>query len=244
MSAHAQGDVPKPPEDPAAAKVYRVFEQACASCHQSGQLKGMNQPAGSFGNILDLDALRANPARIIPGNPEASKVFTMIAARAMPPDTAAESAEIGVEQLDAVREWIVRLGTEPVTCTAAAPRRSGRDIARSATAFLETLDAAKAKTVRLLTLSAAGERLRFGGRTRSLSPSTDSYFERIVVGARTHHAAARRRRRRCAGGRPRVAGLGCRSMGSARRCLTLRRLRAHTGRACRAHRQPHARLAW
>ncbi|MEQ1648853.1 MAG: DUF4384 domain-containing protein [Hyphomicrobiaceae bacterium] len=153
--AQAQEAVPKSPEDPIAAKAYRVLEQACASCHQAGQLKGVANPAGDFGNILDLDAVLTNPARVVPGQPEASKLFTMMAARSMPPDGASDSAEIGIEQLDVVREWIVRASTTQVTCPQ-TNLKTGRDVAAQATAYFDTLDAAKAKTVRLLSLAPLG----------------------------------------------------------------------------------------
>jgi mono/diheme cytochrome c family protein/cytochrome c553 len=154
-NANAQYAPPKSPEDPIAAKAYRVLEQACASCHQTGLLKGIANPAGDFGNVLDLAAVLANPARVVPGQPEASKLFTMMSARSMPPDAAPESGEIGIEQLDAVREWIIRTPAAQATC-AQTNLKTGRDIATQAAAYFDTLDATKAKSVRLLDLSPLG----------------------------------------------------------------------------------------
>ena len=101
-----------PPEDPSAAKAYAVLDTHCARCHQAGRLK-RPAPAGSFGNILRLDEIAADPVLVRPGNPDASRLYTLMLRRLMPFDVHQEQtggAEPGPDDLQAVRAWISSLG--------------------------------------------------------------------------------------------------------------------------------------
>ncbi len=116
-SSRAQTDdrgVPPPPDEPAAAKAYAAFDQFCARCHQRGKLKGL-RAANGFANILDLQAIAANPALVQPGNPDASRIYTMMLSRAMPYDVAhdAKGAEPTATELTAVRDWLQSLPPPP-----------------------------------------------------------------------------------------------------------------------------------
>ncbi len=106
--------VPLAPEEPVAAKAFAVLDQHCARCHQNGKLKGL-RPARSFGNVLDLKALAGNPALVQPGNPDGSRLYTMMLSRAMPFDVAQEQKgqEPTAADLAAVRDWVQGLSPAP-----------------------------------------------------------------------------------------------------------------------------------
>ena len=153
MAARADNDpVPSQPADPAAAKAYGVFDQACASCHQAGRLKTLKQPAGSLGNILDLEALARNPAWVIAGNADASPLYTAIQSRAMPVETPGEAvAEITATELGSVRDWIEQLPT--VDRCADRARVTAQAVAATVAAAVKPLDAARALTTRFVSLA-------------------------------------------------------------------------------------------
>jgi mono/diheme cytochrome c family protein len=135
--------VPASPEEPAAAKAYAVFDQHCARCHQNGKLKGQRAARG-FANILDLKASASNPALVMPGNPDGSKLYTMMLSRAMPYDVAHDpkGVEPTASDLTAVRDWVQSLPARPL-----CPDRKS----------IQSLDVQGAM---LKALSAAGDRAR------------------------------------------------------------------------------------
>jgi mono/diheme cytochrome c family protein len=112
-SAQVPTPVPPSPEDPAAAKAYAVLEQNCARCHQAGKVTS-HPPVQDFGNILDLAAVARDPSLVHPGNPDGSRLYTMMLSRAMPYDVYHEGKPgpgPNAKDLDAIREWI--LGLKP-----------------------------------------------------------------------------------------------------------------------------------
>ncbi len=116
--SNAQVQVPVTPEDPTAAKAYAVFDQHCARCHQDGKVSG-HPPVNDFGNILDLTAIAGEPHLVQPGNPDGSRIYSMMMSRAMPYDIYHEGKAGGAplaKDLDAVRSWIQALKSED-TCT-------------------------------------------------------------------------------------------------------------------------------
>ena len=101
-----------PPADPSAAKAYTVLETHCARCHQAGRLK-RPAPGGNFGNILRLDEIAADPVLVRPGNPDASRLYTLMLRRLMPFDVHQEQSggtEPAPDELQAIRSWISGLG--------------------------------------------------------------------------------------------------------------------------------------
>lgn len=104
-----------PPAAGDAVRAYKVLDQHCARCHQSGRLT--RRPAeGNLGNILDLDALARRADLVRPGYPDASLLFTVMQTRHMPNDVtkdAGGNAEPSVEDVAAVRTWIAGLPAAP-----------------------------------------------------------------------------------------------------------------------------------
>ncbi len=112
--AHAQ-DI-QPPSDPVAKAAFDVLDKHCARCHQEGKLTGRERPAKNFGNVLDLNAIAANPHYILPGNAFGSKLVKQIADKEMPYDVNYEGAtnqpSVSEADLKALETWIVSLGTK------------------------------------------------------------------------------------------------------------------------------------
>lgn len=84
--------VPAEPRDEPAAAAYRVLDRHCARCHQSGRLAGRALPEGGIAEILDLDAVARRADLVRPGEPDASPLFQVMAARQMPPELRRPSA--------------------------------------------------------------------------------------------------------------------------------------------------------
>ena len=146
----AQVEVPKPPADPTAAKVYAVFDKQCASCHQNGRLT-VAAPGGTLGGILDLPTLSADATLVRPGQPDVSPLYMMLqASPGHGTDAAGKDIELTASDIDALRDWIASLkpqnhckGRDPVQADAAAD---------SMGKYLETA-ATTAKDSRFLTLT-------------------------------------------------------------------------------------------
>lgn len=112
--------IPPRPADPRAAKAYRVFDAYCARCHQSGKLE-RSVPAAGFGNILALPELEADAARVMPGVPDASLLYRVLAHGHQTPELARDIP--GAEDIMAVRTWIRELPANPQRCAGRKPIR-------------------------------------------------------------------------------------------------------------------------
>ncbi len=109
-SAIAQQREPAPPADPTAAKAFGVLEKHCARCHQQGRLE-RPQPAGKFGNVLHLGELAQAGRLVMPGNADASRLWTHMMRKLMPYDVYQEhngGTGPDAEEILAVRDWIER----------------------------------------------------------------------------------------------------------------------------------------
>lgn len=101
------------PKDPIEAAAFHAFENNCARCHQVGPLLKKSRPPKNFGIVLELDKLADTSELIVPGNPEGSKLFKMIANQEMPYDCYQEfdcKAEPKKEEVQAIYDWIKSVG--------------------------------------------------------------------------------------------------------------------------------------
>jgi mono/diheme cytochrome c family protein len=102
------------PANEVEAKAQGVLEKHCSRCHQVGKLVKKEKPAKGFGDALQLDALAANPKRILPGNPDGSPMFQVIANKQMPYDLYQggdfEKPSVTEDDLTALRNWITEAG--------------------------------------------------------------------------------------------------------------------------------------
>ncbi|MEZ5774652.1 MAG: DUF4384 domain-containing protein [Hyphomicrobiaceae bacterium] len=112
------------PADPLAAAAFEFMVKHCARCHQAGPLLERERPAKGFGNVLDLDALAHDPNLIVPGNPDASRLYKQLIKKEMPYDVFYEFSgeEPTAEEISHVRDWITSLGnTQSAACTDRQP---------------------------------------------------------------------------------------------------------------------------
>jgi len=149
------GGIPVP-SDPVAVSAFKALEKNCARCHQAGPTLKRRKPAKNFGNILHLEQISAEPALILPGNPDGSKLFIQIAKKEMPYDCYQEfdcKAEPTEEEVRAIYDWIKSLGQ---VVAAACTGRNLIDEEAIVTAIAADLDAQpehRRKGMRYITLS-------------------------------------------------------------------------------------------
>ena len=105
--------------DPRAAKARLVLETHCARCHQRDLLQRPS-PAREIGDILDLDRIAADPSLVVPGNADASLLYSLMVRREMPPGAPIEASPAdppSSADVDALRDWIEALPpTKPASC--------------------------------------------------------------------------------------------------------------------------------
>lgn len=129
-----------------------VLETHCARCHQSGKVE--NPPAkGGLGNVLDLGALSARDDLIVPGDPDASRLYQIMLARHRPlsvffgPVPSPTAAEIG-----AVRDWVATLPPRTETC-AGKPPVGLSDLKRDIAAWRKVFEPDATKPLRFISLA-------------------------------------------------------------------------------------------
>lgn len=141
-----------PPSDPVAKAAFDVLDTHCARCHQVGRLKGL-KPAKNFGNILALDEIARDPNLILPGNPDGSRLFIMIAKQEMPYDVFQEFSgdpEPTKEEVEAVYKWIKSI--EPSGCDDREPI-SSQDVVAAIARDLDAQPEHRRPGMRYITLS-------------------------------------------------------------------------------------------
>lgn len=105
-------------DDLGAARAGQALAVHCASCHGPQQAENHYRD-GIAGSILDLEALARDPHLVVPGNPDASRLYNVMLLRQMPPpaESGTGRALPQSEDIAAVRRWIAGLSPAPA-CTA------------------------------------------------------------------------------------------------------------------------------
>ncbi len=102
------------PANDVEAKAMGVLDKHCSRCHQVGKLVKRDKAAKGFGDVMQLNTLTTNPKRILPGNPDGSPMFQVLANKQMPYDVYQEGdlekPTPTPEELTALRDWIVASG--------------------------------------------------------------------------------------------------------------------------------------
>lgn len=112
--------LPPKPDDPRAARVYTVFDTHCARCHQTGKLE-KPVPAGGLANILALPELARDGARVMPGVPDASPLYQVLALGHAPLDVFPEGQGPSADEVTAVREWLREMPSRSQQCAGREP---------------------------------------------------------------------------------------------------------------------------
>ena len=84
-----------------AAEVRAIFAVKCAGCHGPDLVK----PQGRFGYVMDLRRVADNPEMVIPGRPDESELWILVAHGDMPPSDSPHGPLTAREKA-MVREWI------------------------------------------------------------------------------------------------------------------------------------------
>ena len=150
---------PTRPADVDFLKAYDVLERHCARCHQSGRLQNRAKPAAEFGNILRVDEVARDAHLVRPGNPDASRLYTLMLGRRMPYDVYHEGASQeppSADDTDVMRGWIAGLKPASIQSVASCTGRTAvsNDALQIAIAQdVERLPADQAARVRYVTLT-------------------------------------------------------------------------------------------
>lgn len=148
----------KTPTDPVAKAAFDMLDKHCARCHQEGKLGQKLKPAGRFGNTLILDELAVNANMVMPGNPDASLLFNIIAEEKMPYDVfqdigATTPPTPTAEELEALRAWITSLGKSATASCDTRKFVKNTDVVAAISADLERQRDHRVKGMRYLTLT-------------------------------------------------------------------------------------------
>ena len=92
-------------------QVTAIFQQRCSACHGPAGVRRYDEAKGGFDYVLDLDRLAAGGKLINPGDPQASKLFSLVSRDKMPygADTFAEEP-VPDDEKAVIHAWIASLG--------------------------------------------------------------------------------------------------------------------------------------
>ena len=142
-----KGDIPR--------KAFKALYKHCARCHQQGRLE-RTKPAKNFGNILKLKEIARDPHLILPGNPDASRLFSRIVKQEMPYDVYTEFSggnEPSKKDVQAIYDWIESLDAKTIaSCTNRKPVDT-EQVVSSISAHLKKQAPSRRKGMRYLTLT-------------------------------------------------------------------------------------------
>lgn len=155
--AHARNGAAAPtrPTSPQDLKPYDVLERHCARCHQAG-VTTRSQPAAGLGNILRLDEIAHEPHLVRPGNPDGSRLYTMMLGRRMPYDVYHDNAPReapSADDIGVIRAWIAALPTGPRRSCGSRPLVSDDALHIAIARDSASQPAGKAPRVRYLSLA-------------------------------------------------------------------------------------------
>ncbi len=103
-----------------ASDVKSIFQNKCAKCHGPTGIRETDKPKGELDYILDLAKLASSPKLIVPGDPDDSKLYNMVADLLMPDDTAGEEP-LPDNEIKLINRWI-KVGAPTEKGSAAALR--------------------------------------------------------------------------------------------------------------------------
>jgi len=106
LAGEAPPKLSPPEKAKLAGTVKDTFKAKCAKCHGPVGIRETEKPRGEFDFILDLPRLASNPRLIVPGDPDDSKLYNMVADLLMPDDVAGEEP-LPDKEIELIRRWIL-----------------------------------------------------------------------------------------------------------------------------------------
>lgn len=82
-----------------------IFESKCVKCHGPEGVRETEKPKGELDYILDLARLASSPKLVVPGDPDNSKLYSMVADFLMPDDAAGEEP-LPDDEIELIGRWI------------------------------------------------------------------------------------------------------------------------------------------
>ena len=177
------------PGDPIEKAAFDMLDKHCSRCHQDGKLGQKLKPAGRFGNVLMLGEMSVDANLIVPGNPDASLLFNIIAQEKMPYDVFQDMVTPTPptptpEEVEALRTWITALGQKATASCGSRKLIKNAEVVSRIAGDLQGQRDFRVKGMRYLTLthfynSCLGDELMEGYRQasvkllNSLSSKTD-----------------------------------------------------------------------
>lgn len=171
-------ELTKPAIAQTADRAGAVLKQHCARCHEASALE--NPPAkGALGNILDLDALAAREDLVVPGDPDASRLYQIMLARHRP--LLAFFGPIpgpSLSELQDVRDWIAGLDRATTKCPDRGPL-TDEEIGELVKAWRKTFETQPDKPLRFISLAPLYNLCRSDDRLASYRDAVSTLLSRL-----------------------------------------------------------------
>lgn len=133
-------------------QVEAIFNARCTACHGPANVRRYDEAKGGFDYVLDLDRLAAARKLVSPGDPEGSKLYSLVASDEMPAGAKVFAEEpVPDAEKEVIRQWIAALGADQLA--GAQDFISDADILAAIEADLATLPAAQADTTRYVSMA-------------------------------------------------------------------------------------------
>ena len=147
----------KTPTDPIAKAAFDMLDKHCARCHQDGKLGTRKTAAKGVANVLVLDEIARTPSLVIPGNPDASSLFTQISKGLMPYDTRQDmdltKSDPTEAEITALRTWIQSLNVDQQAACSTRKTDTNTAAVDAMANDLKSLQPHRLKGTRYLTLT-------------------------------------------------------------------------------------------
>ena len=148
-----------------------IFEKHCKECHGT---PGAGE--AGFDYVLDLKRLTSGPRpKVIPGKPEASRLFKRVANKEMPPEEKHDPLTSG--EIETLRNWIAS-GAQPIPSATVKANVSEESVLADAERDLSALPEAKRAVTRYLTFF-PWEKTAADSVTRVLAAATNKTFNSL-----------------------------------------------------------------
>ena len=133
-------------------QVEAIFNQRCTACHGPAEVRRYDEAKGGFDYVLDIERLSGTRKLITPGDPAASKLYSLVLADEMPQGAKVYAEEpVPEAEKEVIRAWIAALGEQQIADDGGFI--SDADVLAAIEADLATLPAGTADTTRYISMA-------------------------------------------------------------------------------------------